>query len=225
MELGEKLKQARLEAGLSQRALCGEEITRNMLSQIEHGTAKPSMSTLRYLAQRLEKPVSWFLDGQTEAHSSLIEAYDLLEKAGEAIRAGKEIYAEQLLNKVTASHPDIQRRRLLLMAKIPGRNPASIVTQLPSLDEELLLRAKAALESDGYDRAKTLLDAAEDRHSPEWNLLMGQLLLKTRDYAAAAACFHRAEEAYPMETAGNLEVCYRELGNYQQAYFYACKRK
>ena len=32
MELGEKLKQARLEAGLSQRQLCGEEITRNMLS-------------------------------------------------------------------------------------------------------------------------------------------------------------------------------------------------
>ena len=225
MELGEKLKRARLEAGLSQRALCGEEITRNMLSQIEHGTAKPSMATLRYLAQRLEKPVSWFLDGQAEAHSSLIEAYDLLEKAGEAIREGKEIYAEQLLNKVTASHPDIQRRRLLLLAKVPGMNPESIVMQLPSQDEELLLRAKAALESDGYDRAKTLLDAAEDRKSPEWNLLMGQLLLKTRDYAAAAACFHRAEEAYPMETVGYLELCYRELGNYQQAYFYACKQK
>ena len=32
MELGEKLRLARLEAGLSQRALCGDEITRNMLS-------------------------------------------------------------------------------------------------------------------------------------------------------------------------------------------------
>ena len=53
MSLGEKLRQARLEAGLSQRALCGEEITRNMLSQIEHGTARPSMDTLRALALRL----------------------------------------------------------------------------------------------------------------------------------------------------------------------------
>ena len=43
MELGEKILQARLEAGLSQRQLCGEEITRNMLSLIEHGNAKPSM--------------------------------------------------------------------------------------------------------------------------------------------------------------------------------------
>lgn len=62
MELGEKLRQARLEAGLSQRQLCGQEITRNMLSQIESGKARPSMATLQYLAARLGKSVSYFLD-------------------------------------------------------------------------------------------------------------------------------------------------------------------
>ena len=62
MALGEKLLQARQEAGLSQRQLCGEMITRNMLSQIEHGTARPSMDTLRYLAARLGKPMSYFLE-------------------------------------------------------------------------------------------------------------------------------------------------------------------
>lgn len=62
MELGEKLRLARQAAGLSQRQLCGDVITRNMLSQIEHGTAKPSMATLQYLASRLEKPVSFFLE-------------------------------------------------------------------------------------------------------------------------------------------------------------------
>ncbi len=65
MELGEKLKQARLEAGLSQRQLCGETVTRNMLSQIENGAARPSMETLRYFAARLGKPLSWFLDENT----------------------------------------------------------------------------------------------------------------------------------------------------------------
>ncbi len=64
MALGELLKQARLDAGLSQRQLCGEEITRNMLSQIENGAARPSMDTLRYLASRLGKPVSFFLEEQ-----------------------------------------------------------------------------------------------------------------------------------------------------------------
>ena len=62
MELGEKLRQARIDAGLTQRQLCGEEITRNMLSLIESGKARPSMKTLQYLAARLGKPVSCFLE-------------------------------------------------------------------------------------------------------------------------------------------------------------------
>lgn len=65
MELGEKLRNARLEAGLSQRQLCGQAITRNMLSQIENGSARPSMSTLQYLAGQLGKPVSYFLQEET----------------------------------------------------------------------------------------------------------------------------------------------------------------
>ena len=63
MELGEKLRQTRLELGLSQRQVCGDTITRNMLSRIENGQAKPSMKTLQYLASVLQKPVGYFLGG------------------------------------------------------------------------------------------------------------------------------------------------------------------
>lgn len=62
MNLGQRLRQTRLEAGLSQRQLCGDVITRNMLSQIENGSARPSMDTLSYLAGRLGKPMSYFLE-------------------------------------------------------------------------------------------------------------------------------------------------------------------
>ena len=62
MELGEKLCQARQAAGMSQRQLAGDQITRNMLSRIEHGMARPSMDTLKYLADRLSLPVSYFLE-------------------------------------------------------------------------------------------------------------------------------------------------------------------
>jgi len=65
MSLGQRIRETRLEAGLSQRQLCGDTITRNMLSQIEHGTVQPSMHTLRFLAERLGKPVSFFLDEET----------------------------------------------------------------------------------------------------------------------------------------------------------------
>ena len=62
MQLGQRIRQARLEAGLSQRQLCGNAITRNMLSQIENGSAKPSMDTLTYLAAQLQKPIGYFLE-------------------------------------------------------------------------------------------------------------------------------------------------------------------
>lgn len=76
MELGERLKQARLEAGLSQRQLCAGVVTRNMLSQIENGTARPSMDTLKVLAFRLERPLSWFLeeDPVTPAQNRILQA-------------------------------------------------------------------------------------------------------------------------------------------------------
>lgn len=62
MELGQRLKQARLEMGLSQRQLCEGLVTRNMLSQIENGSARPSMEVLRSFAVRLGKTVSYFLE-------------------------------------------------------------------------------------------------------------------------------------------------------------------
>ena len=75
MELGQRLKQARLEVGLSQRQLCGDTITRNMLSQIENGSARPSMDTLQYLATRLGKPIFYFLEEQavTSPNQAIME--------------------------------------------------------------------------------------------------------------------------------------------------------
>lgn len=61
MDLGQRIRLARQRAGLSQKKLCGDVITRNMLSQIENGSAQPSLETLRYLSQQLKKPISYFL--------------------------------------------------------------------------------------------------------------------------------------------------------------------
>ena len=91
MELGSRLKQARLDAGMSQRQLCGDVITRNMLSQIENGTARPSMDTLAYLADRLGKPVSFFLqeDAVTSPNQEImVKARSaFLRKDYEAVRS------------------------------------------------------------------------------------------------------------------------------------------
>lgn len=60
--LGERIKAIRKALKLTQTDLAGSEMTKSMLSQIENNLAMPSMKNLQYLASRLGKPVSYFLE-------------------------------------------------------------------------------------------------------------------------------------------------------------------
>ena len=66
MTTGEKIKAARIHRSMTQSELAGDKITRNMLSIIESGKANPSMETVRYLADRLELPVSYLLSDEDD---------------------------------------------------------------------------------------------------------------------------------------------------------------
>ena len=114
MSLGEKLRQARLEAGLSQRALCGGEITRNMLSRIENGAAQPSMRTLQYLAGRLDKPVSFFLEDQAVVSSNR----RVMESARQLYDLGQFAQAMALLGNYAGPDPVYDREEALLAVLI-----------------------------------------------------------------------------------------------------------
>ena len=85
MELGQRIKNARLEAGLSQRQLCGDMVTRNMLSLIESGKARPGMDTLAYFAKVLGKPMSYFW----EEDAVLSPNQQVMEQAEKALIAGR----------------------------------------------------------------------------------------------------------------------------------------
>lgn len=218
MELGEKILHSRQAAGLSQRQLCGDAITRNMLSQIEHGTAKPSMKTLQYLAERLGKPVSYFLEDDRD--NEALEDLTKLRRAEEALTQGKHRYAAELLEGVNGE--PLRRQKLLLQAKLPGTDPEAICQQLPSLDDELFLRADAAFLQGKWSRCLHLLESMEERPG-QWHLLRGKLCMAQKAYKQAVEYLLKAGET--AEVYGLLEQCFRELEDYKQAYFYACKLK
>ena len=134
MDLSQKLKQARLDAGLSQKALCGDRITRNMLSHIENGSARPSMDTLRYLAGRLGKPLSYFL----EDHAVTSPNQALMEK----IRQAEPSEALHLLGQYQEPDPTFDQERWLLEA----------LTCL-TLAEDALKQKKAAYARSLLERA------------------------------------------------------------------------
>ena len=74
VELGKRIKEARIARKMTQSELVGDFITRNMLSRIESGNACPSVKTLEYLANRLELPPGSLMDNMDD--SSLIDGKD-----------------------------------------------------------------------------------------------------------------------------------------------------
>lgn len=66
MNIGIKLKEIRKQKGITQAELCGDIITRNMLSQIESGKATPSLSTLFQIAKKLNVPVEYLISEDTD---------------------------------------------------------------------------------------------------------------------------------------------------------------
>ena len=56
MTLGQRIRQARIDRGMTQKQLVGDHITRNMLSKIENDSATPSVRTLEYIASRRSLP-------------------------------------------------------------------------------------------------------------------------------------------------------------------------
>lgn len=264
MELGQRLRQARLEAGLSQRQLCGDTITRNMLSQIENGSAKPSMETLRYLAGKLGKPMGYFLEEQAvtspnqqvmaqararsgqaaldalaqyqapdptfDAERYYLEALACMELARQVLVQQKPVYAQTLLAQAAKAGsntpyytPDTERRRLLLCYEA-GMDAPTLASSLPDHTQELLLRARAALDEGRFARCAAILEAAEIRDGL-WHFLRGEAHLGLKEYAPATEQYLQAENYAPKQVYARLEQCYRELEDYKQAYYYACRQR
>ena len=60
--IGERIRDARRRAGLTQQQLAGDRYTKAYVSALETGIARPSMVALSYLSERLGLPASHFID-------------------------------------------------------------------------------------------------------------------------------------------------------------------
>lgn len=81
MTLGQKVREARIARGLTQKQLVGDQITRNMLSRIENDSATPSMRTLEYLAGRLGLPAGYFLSDSRWSDGTSPDGLDEMRRA------------------------------------------------------------------------------------------------------------------------------------------------
>jgi len=61
-QIGDRIRTARTEAGLSQAQLGAPHFTRAYVSAIELGKVRPAMKSLEFMAEKLGKPTSYFLE-------------------------------------------------------------------------------------------------------------------------------------------------------------------
>ena len=162
MGLGDRIRQARLELGLSQRQLGGDVITRNMLSLIESGSAVPSLQTLLYLSRQLQKPVGYFLEDETVE----LPNRQVMEQARAAYADGAFALALKVLNDYRSPDPFFDAEAALLETLVCTAMAEDAISREKEIYAlELLNRAQEAGERTPYDtpelRRRRLLALAQ----------------------------------------------------------------
>lgn len=89
--IGERIKRARVAAGLTQQQLAAPRYSKAYISALEHGQSRPSMAALTFLAERLGLPATHFLEdapaGWTRLEADLALAASRWQEAVDAYEA------------------------------------------------------------------------------------------------------------------------------------------
>src|SRR5215470_4218084 len=113
--LGDRLRQLRVSAGLTQSELAGDRFSKEYVSQIERGKTQPTRETVKWLASRLGVDASFLASGvssdeRARAEAILTRAEALSEKRD--YEAAIDEFTEALAAVVATGAVDLQVRVL-----------------------------------------------------------------------------------------------------------------
>ncbi len=270
--LGKKIRACRTSRGLTQAELVsGGEITRNLLSQIENGIASPSLSSLRYIADRLEVPVSYLISDdedefcfkkremiadihaafKSKSYKSVIYkisslpgkddelaymlAYSLFELGKEALMRGSLMSAEKMLTDALCETDNTVFDTDKIRYAAPMYLCVARNIQSPLLDFDRRSYENGLYSALDYEFYKYMtLDYAYPFTNEAYRIHMqAKLLIKERRYSEALPLLTSAAEQTKGDSYNaflvfgiysDLEQCYKELYDFENAYLYASKR-
>src|SRR2546428_9083260 len=113
--LSVRIRHARLKLGLSLAQVAGTDFSRAFLNQVELGRARPSTRNLQIIAERLQRPIEYFLEDPE--NSSSAREFELTEAANR-LKQGDPVDARRIMTSFLA-RPNVPpqmrvRARLLL---------------------------------------------------------------------------------------------------------------
>jgi tetratricopeptide (TPR) repeat protein len=157
VRLGERLRQLRVAAGLTQSELAGDRFSKEYVSQIERGKTRPTKGTIEWLAERLGVDAGFLASGvATDARARLEGA---LSRAEALYEAQEDEEAAEAFEPLTAAAratgaPELQVRALV------GSGLAKMRVGEQRAALELLNEARAISEAESFsdvERADVLL--------------------------------------------------------------------
>jgi lipopolysaccharide biosynthesis regulator YciM len=104
---------------------------------------------------------------------------------------------------------------------------------MPFMGRYLLARADWLISRGCFDEARAITgrdECADKAFDARRSYILGRLEKEQGSYKTALKFFHKAEAeaqdnlALLSSVYSNLEICYRELSDFKQAYFYAAKQ-
>jgi tetratricopeptide (TPR) repeat protein len=175
-QIGERIRKARVEAGLSQGQLGAPHFTRAYISAIELGKVRPAMKSLEFLAEKLGKPAAFFME-DADAERRRQERAATIARSSQLVAEGKAAEAidmlEPLLAGASGAAERAQLQRALGRAYVQAAKPAQAVSVLD-----------AAL--------RHFVDANDADQIARTRVQLGSALLELRSYAEAQAALESA---------------------------------
>ncbi len=113
--LGERVRQLRINQGLTQTDLAGERFSKEYVSQIERGKTRPTEETVAWLAERLNVDAGFLLNGVSSGERERVES--VVARAEAALESFDYAGVAPILGSVAdalarVSAPDLELRSL-----------------------------------------------------------------------------------------------------------------
>ena len=113
--LGERVRQLRINQGLTQTDLAGDRFSKEYVSQIERGKTRPTSETVTWLAERLSVDAGFLLNGVSSGERERVES--VIARAEAALESYDYDGVAPILGTVTdalarVSAPDLELRSL-----------------------------------------------------------------------------------------------------------------
>src|SRR5881275_3209760 len=164
LRLGERLRQLRVAAAMTQTDLAGDRFSKEYVSQIERGKTRPTAETIQWLADRLGVDAGYLANGVSADERGRVDAVlatglpELETRAlsGEAtvrLRRGEVREAIALLERARelsegSGFSDIERADVIFRLGVARYKLNSIQTAIGLFDEALSLAERSEIPSD-----------------------------------------------------------------------------